>query len=166
MCPFGMHHHDTSCFMYTIPLFHFVRFYAYHACWCHCWFSMHLCMLASMFMHESCMLVCRPCFNTMKLWTFDPNLHLLTMDTTFCLPFYLFAFLLVYLLLVSLLTMFIMLICFMPFSHALCISFFPLLVCWFLVLVFACTHMERGRIEVGHGLSGASKKGEDASLSI
>ena len=114
----------------------------------------------------SSMLVCRPCFNTMKLWTFDPNLHLSTMDTTFCLPFYLFAFLLVYLLLVSLLTMFIMLICFMPFSHALCISFFPLLVCWFLVLVFACTHMERGRIEVGHGLSGASKKGEDASLSI
>ena len=98
MCPFGMHHHDTSCFMHTIPLFHFVRFYAYHACWCHCWFSMHLCMLAFMFMHESCMLVCRPCFNTMKLWTFDPNLHLSTMDTTFCLPFYLFAFLLVYLL--------------------------------------------------------------------
>ena len=50
MCPFGMHHHDIGCFMHTIPLFHFVRFYAYHACWCHCWFSMHLCMLASMFM--------------------------------------------------------------------------------------------------------------------
>ena len=41
-----------------------------------CWLSMHLYTLAYMFMHESCLLVCRPCFNTMKLWTFDPNLHL------------------------------------------------------------------------------------------
>ena len=62
------------------------------------WLSMHPYTLAYMFMHESCLLVCRPCFNTMKLWTFDPNLHLSLVDTTFCLPFYLFVFFLVYLL--------------------------------------------------------------------
>ena len=38
-----------------------------------------------MYMHESYLLVCLPCFNTMKLWTSDPNLHLSLADTTFCL---------------------------------------------------------------------------------
>ena len=47
------------------------------------WLSMHLYMLAYMSMHESCLLVCHPCFNTMKLWTSDPNLHFSLMDTTF-----------------------------------------------------------------------------------
>ena len=60
-----------------------------------CWLSLHLYMLAYMSMHESCLLVCRPCFNTMKLWTFDPNLQLSLADTTFCLFSCLFAFLLV-----------------------------------------------------------------------
>ena len=63
-----------------------------------CWLSMHLYMLAYMSMHESCLLVFRPGFNTMKLWTFDPNLHLSAVDTTFCLPFCLFVLFLVYLL--------------------------------------------------------------------
>ena len=40
------------------------------------WLSLHLHTLAYMFMHESCLLVCRPYFNTMKSWTSDPNLHL------------------------------------------------------------------------------------------
>ena len=40
------------------------------------WLYMHLCTLAYMYMHESYLLVCRPYFNTMKLWTSDPNLHL------------------------------------------------------------------------------------------
>lgn len=39
------------------------------------WFSMYLCTLAYMSMHESCLLVCRTRFNTMNLWTFNPNLH-------------------------------------------------------------------------------------------
>ena len=56
------------------------------------WLSMHPYMLAYMFMHESCLLVRRPCFNTMKVWTFEPNLHLSFVDTTFCLPFCLFVF--------------------------------------------------------------------------
>ena len=64
-----------------------------------CWLSMQLYTLAHMSMHESCVLVCRPCFNTMELWAVDPNLHLSLVDTTFCLPFtclssFLFALLL------------------------------------------------------------------------
>ena len=57
--------------------------------------SMHLQMLAYMFMHESCLPVCYLCFNIMKLWTFDPNLHLSLTDTTFCLLSCLFVFSLV-----------------------------------------------------------------------
>ena len=68
------------------------------------WLFMHLCALAYMFMHKSCLLVSHPCFKAMKLWTFDPNLHLSPVNTTYCLPFLLvclfclFAFLLVCLL--------------------------------------------------------------------
>ena len=32
------------------------------------WLSMHLNKLAHMSMHESCLLLCRPCFNTIKSW--------------------------------------------------------------------------------------------------
>ena len=56
------------------------------------WLSMHLYTLAHSSMHESCLLVCRPCFNTLKLWIFDANLHLSLTDTIFCLFPYLFAF--------------------------------------------------------------------------
>ena len=59
------------------------------------WLYMHLYTLAYISMHESCLLVCRPWFNTMKLWTSDPNLHLSPTNTTFCLLSYLFAFLFV-----------------------------------------------------------------------
>ena len=51
--------------------------------------------LAYIFMHESCLLVYRPCFNTMRLWTFDPNLHLSSWIPSFCLPFCSFVFFLV-----------------------------------------------------------------------
>ena len=34
-----------------------------------------------------CLLVCHPYFNTMKIWTPDPNLHLSPVDTIFCLLF-------------------------------------------------------------------------------
>ena len=44
--------------------------------------------------------------------------------------------------------------------------FLPLLTCWFFVFAFACTHMERGHMELGHDFPGASKKGADASMSI
>ena len=39
-----------------------------------------------------------------------------------------------------------------------------LLVCWFLVFASACTHMEQGRLELGHNLPGVGKKGKDASI--
>ena len=130
------------------------------------WLSMHIYMLAYMFMHESCLLVCRPCFNTMKLWTFNHNLHLSLTETTFCLLSYLFAFLLV-----RLLSCFFA--CYVYHAYLLYASFIcylhlflPLLVCWFLVFAFACTHMERGRMELEHGFPGTSKKGEDASMWI
>ena len=62
------------------------------------WLSMHLYMLTHISMHESCLLMCRPCFNTMNLWTSNPNLHLSLANTTLCLLSCLFAFLLVFLL--------------------------------------------------------------------
>ena len=131
-----------------------------------CWLSMHLYTLAYMFMHESCLLVCRPCFNTMKLWTFDPNLHLSLVDTTFCLFSCFFAFSLVCVL-------FCFFAChvyhgYLLYTFFICSLhlFLPLLVCWFLVFAFTCTHMERGCMELGHCLPSASKKGEDASMLI
>ena len=62
------------------------------------WLSLHLHTLAYMFMHESCLQVCRPYFNTMKLWAFDPNLHLSLTDTSFCSLSRLFTLLLICLL--------------------------------------------------------------------
>ena len=56
------------------------------------WLYMHFYTLTYMSMYESC-LVCCPCFNTMKLWTSDPNLHLSLVDTTFCLLFLLICLL-------------------------------------------------------------------------
>ena len=113
------------------------------------WLSMHLYMLAHMLMHECCLLVCRPYFNTMKSWKSDPNLHLSLMDTTFCLISCLFAFSLV-----SLLSCFFA--CYVYHTYLLYAFFIcslhlflPLLVCWFLVFAIACIHMERGCLELG-----------------
>ena len=130
------------------------------------WLSMHLYTLAHMFKHKSCLLLCHPCFNTMKLWTFDPNLHFSPVDTIFYLPFCLFVFFFVYLL--SCFFTYHVYHAYMLYASFICsLHFFlPLVVCWFLVLAFACTHMKRGHMELGHGLPGASKKGEDASMSI
>ena len=128
--------------------------------------SMHLYTLAYMSMHESWLLVCHPYFNTTKLWTFDPNLHLSLIDTTFYLLSCLFA-----LSLVCLLSCFFA--CHVYHAYLLYTSFIcslylflPLLVFWFLVFVFTCTHMERGYIKLGHDLPSASKKGKDASMWI
>ena len=94
------------------------------------WRSMHLYTLPYMFMYESCLLVCRPCFNTM-------NLHFSLVDTTFCLLSCFFVISLVCLyacFLVSLFAMSLMLICFMPPSYALCIFSFHCLSTGFLSL--------------------------------
>ena len=135
------------------------------------WLYVHLYTLIYMFMHESFLLVCRPCFNTMRLWTSDPNLHLSLTDTTFCLLSYLFTLWLLFAILLvcpfahmfsrilyTMLIVAILLVCFAPFCYYLCISPFPLLVCWFFIFAFACTHMERGYIELGCDLLGASEK--------
>ena len=100
---FGCNHFGciSGCRVYPcvpFPFFHSVRSYPYHACLCHPLAYIHLYTLAYMSMRESCLLVCRPCFNTMKLWTPDANLHLSHADTTFCLLSCLFAFSLVCLL--------------------------------------------------------------------
>ena len=94
------------------------------------WRSMHLYTLPYVFMYESCLLVCRPCFNTM-------NLHFSLADTTFCLLSCFFVISLVCLyacFLVSLFAMSLMLICFMPPSYALCIFSFHCLSTGFLSL--------------------------------
>ena len=139
------------------------------------WLSMHLYMLAYMSMHESCLLVCRPYFNTIKLWTSDPNLHLSPVDTTLlfaCLLVCLFACLLAILLvcLIACLLASFFYVCHIYHIYLLHASimcslhlFLPLLVCWFLVFAFACTHMKRGHMELGHSPLGVSKKGVDAS---
>ena len=103
------------------------------------WLSMHLYTLAYMSMHESCLLVCRPCFNTMKLWTSDPNLNFSPMDTTFCLLFCLFACFLA-----SLLIMLVMLICFMPF-HMLFTSF-PSIACLLVSCFCLCMYTHEARM--------------------
>ena len=155
-----------SCSVHTLPFFSPCDAMLTMLDCATCWLSMHLYMLAYMFMHESCLLVCHPCFNTMKLWTFDHNLHLSLTETTFCLLSYLFAFLLV-----RLLSCFFA--CYVYHAYLLYASFICslhlfllVLVCWFLVFAFACTHMERGRMELEHGFPGTSKKGEDASMWI
>ena len=82
--------------------------------------STHLYTLAYMSIHESCLLGCRLCFNTKKLWTFDPNLHLSLMDTT--LVYFLSCFVSFFAcILVSMFAMSIMFIYFMPLYYALCI---------------------------------------------
>ena len=83
----------------------------------------------------------------------------------------LFAFLLVFLFACLLAFLFLCLPCLSCLS-ALCLFicslplFLLLLVCWLLVFAFACTHMEQGHIELGHGLPGTSKKGVDANMSV
>ena len=106
-----------------------------------CWLYMHLYTLTYMSMHKSCLLACHPYFNTFKLWIFDPNLHLSLADATFCSFSYLCAFSLVYLLSYYACHVYHAYQLYASFIHSLHL-FFPLLVYWFLVFAFACTHME------------------------
>ena len=99
------------------------------------WLFMYLYTLAYMFMHESCLLVCHPCFSTMKSWTFDPNLHFSLAGTPFCV----FSLLVCPLcLLVSFLAFVTCYACHIYLACLLCIlmllsTFFPSVVC---LLVF------------------------------
>ena len=103
--------------------------------------------------------VCHPYFNTMELWTFDPNVHLSSQDTTFCLITSLLA------------PSCAQHVCLLPFDPfvsiffacflSLCLSSLLLswLVYWLVSMFIACTCMERG-----HDLLGATKEGKDASM--
>ena len=109
------------------------------------WLSMHLYTLAYMSMHESCLLVCRPCFNTMKLWKFYPNLHLSLGHHL------LFVFLLVCLLACLLAFLFLCLPC-LPCLFVLCLfhilfASFPSIACLLVSYLCLCmyTHEERTR---------------------
>ena len=93
--PYGLCHHSYTLtyikgfgspilHVYTCLLLCFVLVLASLICATH-WLYMHFYTFAYTSMHKSCLLVCRPCFNTMKLWTSDPNRHLSLADTTFCL---------------------------------------------------------------------------------
>ena len=156
-----MHHHDAGCFVHTYPFFRSMRCLLTMLVCATRGLSMHLYTLAYMSIYESCLLMCHPCFNTMKLWTFDPNQYLSIANTTFRLLscFVLFIFLLVFPLACLCAILFVCyLFCSFACIHAmLAISillvhfasicyylriFLPLLVYWFLVFSFACTHME------------------------
>ena len=107
------------------------------------WLSLHLYTLAYMSMHESCLLVCHPYFNTMKLWTSDPNLHLSLANTTFCcfiacLPFCSFACF------PAMLAVSVILICFMPLSYTLCISF--VIACLLVSCLCLCMYVHGARM--------------------
>ena len=152
--------------------FRSVRCYAYHVCSRHplaFYASLHACSLVHAWVllaNVSSMLQHNEVMDIQSKPTFVPCRHHL------CLLSYLFAFLLVCLLTYLLAFLFLCLPCLLCLS-ALCLfhmlfASFPSIFffCWFLVFTFACTHMERGRIELGHGLLSASKKGEDASMWI
>ena len=154
-----MHRHDAGWFMHTFPFSAPCNDILTMLVCATYWIYMHLYTLAYMSMHESCLLVCRPCSNTMKLLTSDPNLHLSLTDTSFCLLSRLFSLLLVCLL-----------PCFFAchayhayplyaFSYALRTFSFHCLSAGFLIFAFACTHMEQGRTKLGHGLPGAKQEG-------
>ena len=111
------------------------------------WLPMHLYTLAYMSMHEFCLLVCHLYFNTMKLWTPNPNLHLSFADTTFCLfacYFVCFHISPACLLSHALLAMPILLIHFMPF-HMLLASF-PSIACLLVSCLCLCMYAYRARM--------------------
>ena len=151
--------------VHTLPFFRSVRSYAYHACLCHLltlYASLHACLhvhtwvllasVSSILQHNEVMDI-------------RSNLHLSLADTIFCLFPCLFSFLLVCLLSCYNCYVYHAYLLYASFTYPLH-PFLPLLVCWFLVFTFACTHMEWGRLELGQYLPSASEKGADASMLI
>ena len=161
-----------------LPLFHSTQWYSCHAYLCHLlafYASLHICshvhawvLLAS----ESSMLQHNEIMVIQPKTTFVPRgHHLLYPFLIVCLFSCLLVILLFCLLAHLLASLFLCLPCISCLS-ALCLftyslhPFLPLLVCWFLVFAFACTHMEGGCMELGHGFLGISKKGVGASMLI
>ena len=102
--------------------------------------SLHACYMS---MHESCLLVCRPYFNSMKPSTFDPNLHLCLTDTPLVCFLASLSLCLFACFLASLFAIPIMLICFMPF-HMLFASF-PSIVCQLVSCLCLCMYTHGAR---------------------
>ena len=150
-----------------------MRWYAYHTCLCHplaFFASLHACLhvhvwvllasVSSTLQHNEVM-------DIRSKPTFVPRKHHLLSPFLFV---YIFACLLAILLVCSHPCLYACHIyhAYLLYSSFICTShlFLSLLVCWFLVFAFACTHMEQGRMELEHSFSGASKKGVGASMSI
>ena len=158
MQPLRTHRHDAGCFVRTFSL-STVRWYAYLACLCHSlalYASLHACLhvhawvllasVLSMPQHNEVM-------DIRSKPTFVPCGHylLFTFLHVWLHPcFYVWHIYHVYLLHASI-------ICSLHL-------FLPLLAYWFLVFAFACTHMGRGRMELGDGLLGVSKRDADVSM--
>ena len=164
------------CIPFPFPLFCSVRWYAYHACLCH---SLDLCASLHTYLHVHAwvllagvlsMLQHNKAMDIRSKSTFVPRgHHLLFAQFLVCLFACRLAILLICLitcLFVSLLPCSPCLLCLSALYLFICSLhlFFPLLACCFLVFTFACTHMERGRLELGHSLPKAGKKGTDASM--
>ena len=152
--------------MCTLPFFRFAWCYAYHACLCHplaFYASLHACI----HVHTWVLLVSVPsilqqnvAMNIQSKPTFVPyRHHLLFASLLDCLFSCLLAFLLLCLPCLSCLFALCLFVCSLHL-------FLPLLVFWFLVFAFPCTHMEWGCIELRHSLPCASKKGVGASMWI
>ena len=124
--------------------------------------SLHFYTLAYMPMHESCLLTCRLYFNTIKLWTFDPNLHLSLTNTTFCLlPCLLVCCLFCsFACIHAMLGLSIMFIYFMPLYCAI-FTFLPLLICW-LSCCYLCMYTHGARTHEARARSPRCKqKGQE-----
>ena len=149
-----MHCHDVDCFMHTFLLCRCMWWYAYHACLCHplaLYASLHACLHVHTWILLASVLSILQHNEAMDIWS-RPTL-------VACGHHLLFAFLLLCLPCLSCLSVLCLFICFLYL-------FLPLLFCWLLIFAFACTHMERGRLELGYSLPNASKKGTDASMSM
>ena len=142
---------SAQCYAYHTYLCHPLAFYASLRACLHVHAGVLLASVSSILQHNE----------TMDIWskpTFVPRRHHL-----------LFAFLLVCLL--CFLSCFFA--CHIYHAHLFYASFIcslhlflPLLIYWFSVFAFACTHMKRGRMVLGHGLPSASKRGKDVSMWI
>ena len=86
-----------------------------------------MCIITRLF---TCLCMCHPFFNTMRLWTSDPNLHLSFVDTTFCLLSCLFTFACCFL---SCLSALLIVFCLHPVWYA-CRCYLACLFCTLLLL--------------------------------
>ena len=135
---------DAGCFVHTFPLFHFVRWYAYHACLCHSLAfcaSLHTCLhvhawvllasVSSMLQHNEAM-------DIRSKPKFVPCGHHLFFCFLACLPSRLFACFIV-----SLLAMSTMLIHFMHFYML--FASFPSIACLLVSCLCLCMYTHGAR---------------------